>query len=229
MSRTVTSANVAIFALQQKKEPIFVAAMTTSKSGHFSLFHEPKSNLNKIGYRADIENSDGKPVSLYFPFVEHSAYQLEVDKQFGGTLESIAFAVNCYIPAIFQPQEEIGRGKDIYDIQGSDSEFNAVPGLVSLTYQAVVRMFSEDVDYDVLSEGSHCREDHNGPFEVKVDEEDVVRLVCLLAGNYDALAHCRLGDISSEQWEIFCTTADKILEIQERLTGESTYFERQVA
>lgn len=94
--------------------------------------------------------------------------------------------------------------------------FNALPALIDMELDAVRKMFDEGSDFDCLADSLQERQDHDGPFEVSIEESDLIELVCLLSSNDEGLGeNARMGDVPEAWWDDACTVARSILRMSE--------------
>lgn len=118
--------------------------------------------------------------------------------------------MTCHVPAVFVPQAWI-RDHAV-EIDGR-AVFNAVPELIKLDFESVSRIVAAGEDLDFLSDGLAARTGHAGPFEVKLDEADLVTMVCLLTNHADcdAMRSGEMFDLTPEMWETFSKRASDVL------------------
>jgi hypothetical protein len=84
----------------------------------------------------------------------------------------------------------------------------------------VQAMFAEASDFDSLADDLQERIDHNGPFEVRIDEQDVLRMVCLLSSAHGALGQGdSMQDVKPLMWDDFCLVARGILAAKEQVNS----------
>lgn len=124
-------------------------------------------------------------------------------------------ALRCFIPAHFEPQAWVSDHAVAVD--DGHCTFNAVPALLKLDLSEVKAIFGGRSfrDLDVLAEGLPQRAAHSGPFDVRINEKDVVRMVCLLSGGHGFLGeNDSVQDITQYMWDDFTIAANQILSIQ---------------
>lgn len=117
----------------------------------------------------------------------------------------------CNVPAVFNPQAWV---RDYaMDIDGKTT-FNALPALLDLGFDQASELFKPGNDLDCLSESLKEREIHSGPFEVTMDEADLVTMVCLLsdAANSEAIRSGSMSDVTREMWNVFAPRAQALLQ-----------------
>lgn len=127
-----------------------------------------------------------------------------------GDLLSLADEVmSAKVLAAFRPQA--WQGDYAVPIEG-EFEFNALPRLVDMDHKALMELASDPRARDRLADGLVEAEAHKGPFEVLIEEEDVVRMACLFSGFHGALGENeRLQDIPVNIWDDACAAARVIL------------------
>lgn len=128
---------------------------------------------------------------------------------FGGVSDALQAMLRCNVDATFIAQAWVDD--NAIEIDDGRQTFNAMPALIKMSLSDVIEMFSEDCDYDQLAESCPGFEDNTGPFEVEIDEEDVVKMVCLLSDYATALPEGRLADVTPAMWDDFCANAGAIL------------------
>ena len=132
----------------------------------------------------------------------------ETDK----VLDAVHQIMFCRIPATFRRQAWVNDYA--VDIDDGEVHFNAMANLIKMDLREVQEMFARGVDFDVLANRLPERENHNGPFEVDVDGDAVVRMVCLLSGMHGALGeNDSVSDITQPMWDDFVTAANHLLQI----------------
>lgn len=132
-----------------------------------------------------------------------------------GLCVKVDLALSGRIPADFQPEAEVGRV--IFPLYNERVTFNALPQLIKMSLPELKRMFEGGVDFDFLADGLPERVDHGGPFEVDIDEDAVLRMVCLLSGMDGALGEDDfVHDVTQSMWDDFCLAASGILAAREK-------------
>lgn len=125
-------------------------------------------------------------------------------------LQAVHQIMFCRIPATLRRQAIIDD--HAVDIDDGEVHFNAMAKIIKMDLETVQEMFARGVDFDELANGLPEREAHNGPFEVNVQEDDVVRMVCLLSCMHGALGeNDSISDIKQPMWDDFVTAANSLL------------------
>lgn len=125
----------------------------------------------------------------------------------------------CRIPATLRRQAWVND--HAVDIDDGEVCFNAMANLIKMDLEDVQDMFAAGRAFgpikDALANGLPEREAHEasgGPFEVDVQEEDVVRMVCLLSSMHGALSeNDSVSDIKQPMWDDFVVAAHQLLQI----------------
>lgn len=128
---------------------------------------------------------------------------------FGGVPDALQAMMRCNVDATFIAQAWIND--NAIEVDDGRQVFNAMPQLIRMDLGDVIEMFEEDVDYDELAHSCPGFENNTGPFEVQIDEEDVVKMVYLLSDNANVLPDGRLADVTPAMWDDFCANAGAIL------------------
>jgi hypothetical protein len=114
--------------------------------------------------------------------------------------------LKCELVADFEGQAWVGD----YAMPVDDGKqpFNALPNLIGMRFVDFREMFSEGVDFDELANGVPARENHGGPFEVRVDDGEVAELIRVFSGK-------ELEDVLSVEastWQRFVEVAGVLIE-----------------
>jgi hypothetical protein len=168
-----------------------------------------------VGFRKI--GSTGREVDHYL--LEMATTQGAVSIPIPGDVPDLATlvdeALRCFIPAQFEPQAWVSDHAVCID--DGHCTFNAVPALLKLDLTEVRAIFGgvSVRDLDFLAEGLPQRRAHSGPFDVRINQEDVVRMVCLLSGCHGALGeNDSVQDITHSMWDDFTIAANQIQSIQ---------------
>jgi hypothetical protein len=123
-------------------------------------------------------------------------------------------ALACRVEATFQPETWVGD--NAMELDGGRISFDALPALLRTDLSKLRNAFAEGVDFDWLADDLPARENHDGPFEVRLDEEDLCRLVHILTGQIEAFSDrgARIADIPDSLWDDFCAIASRIRAIR---------------
>lgn len=132
------------------------------------------------------------------------------------SIEAAGLAVTVLgarVLATFRPQAWIRA----YAVdQDGREEFNALPVLIDMELSAVQELFGERSDFDCLADNLQARMSHPGPFEVDIEESDLVAMVCLLSSNHGALADDgRMRDVPMSWWDDACLAAHSIHKLRD--------------
>lgn len=110
------------------------------------------------------------------------------------------------VKAIFRPQ----IWDNDYAVDMDDrTEFDCLPELLRMSAQEVRAMFNRGVDFDRLANGLPAREHHDGPFEVRVDEQRLVSLINHLAAEPREISAAE--EVSDHEWTRFVQRVSVVL------------------
>jgi len=184
----------------------------------------PNNQRHEI-YDVDLDVMDPKQSTTFLRtgstgrVVEHYILELPspndlISIVIPGGVDPLAATVNqalqCHIEAEFQPEQWVNN--HAVPLLNDYVTFNALPALSKMALSEVKAMFEQGTDFDALAEGLPAREDHDGPFEVSIEEQHVVAMVCLLSGTTSRLSeNDNMADISQWMWDDFCIAARGIL------------------
>jgi len=200
-----------LFAITSpRKTRQIIASMVTDGQGaalrHFDL---PLGSLQyleiEIGHKSPLPDS-AEPAFLELAVPPPPVHIFERE----GALQAwcsqlLQDVVSCEVPAVFIPQVWVND----YAIETDDrAPFDALPELSKMTAMEVREMFIRGVDFDRLGNGFAPRESHDGPFEIDVDEEALVRLVSLFSGSRTSAVR----DLKERDWSRFMHKTARILQ-----------------
>jgi hypothetical protein len=112
-----------------------------------------------------------------------------------------------FLPQVWQGDEAVPGGDEV--------EFNCIEAFSRMSLPAALDALKPGLTRDALADGLTERADHNGPFEVVVDEAALVHMVCLVADHmhFPTMALGDLSHVPRLTWDKFRMRVRKVLDM----------------
>ena len=112
-----------------------------------------------------------------------------------------------FVPQVWQDDEAAPAGDEV--------EFNCIEAFSRMSLPAALDALKPGLARDALADGLPERTNHDGPFEVWVDEAALVHLVCLVADHmhFPTMSLGDLGHVPRLTWDKFRMRVRKVLDM----------------